>query len=229
MINKSHFKKLTIPIFLLGLFFFTKTPQVYANQGDWNRHGGGGHRDNGGGHWDNHHWDHRPHYRPRPYFYYPRPVYRPPAIIFRRPSLKIIIGSTRPVYYPDYVYRPAPVEYVVVPPPVGSIVASLPAGAQSVVIEGGTYYIKDGGYYRDTTSGYAVMPAPQAGGYGPQSNVLTTAQANSDDGVTVNVPDSKGGYVAVILHKSGDGYLGPQGEYYPSFPKVDQLQAMYVK
>ena len=49
----------------------------------------------------------------------------------------------------------------------------------------------------------------------------------SGDTVTVNVPNSNGSYTAVILRRSGNGYLGPQGEYYDQVPPVGQLQAMY--
>jgi len=49
------------------------------------------------------------------------------------------------------------------------------------------------------------------------------------DTVTVNVPNSNGGYTAVVLKRSGNGWLGPQGEYYDQVPTTAQLQAMYGK
>jgi hypothetical protein len=49
----------------------------------------------------------------------------------------------------------------------------------------------------------------------------------SGDTVTVNVPNSSGGYTAVVLRRSGNGYVGPQGEYYDQVPTTQQLQAMY--
>ena len=49
----------------------------------------------------------------------------------------------------------------------------------------------------------------------------------SGDTVTVNVPNNNGGYSAVVLKRSGNGYLGPQGEYYEQVPSTAQLQAMY--
>jgi len=51
----------------------------------------------------------------------------------------------------------------------------------------------------------------------------------SGDTVTVNVPNSNGGYTSVVLKRSGNGYLGPQGEYYDQVPTTAQLQAMYGK
>jgi len=57
------------------------------------------------------------------------------------------------------------------------------------------------------------------------SGVPTTTYAG--DSVTVNVPNSNGGYTAVVLKRSGNGYVGPQGEYYDQIPTTAQLQAMY--
>ena len=47
--------------------------------------------------------------------------------------------------------------------------------------------------------------------------------------ITVNIPNIHGGYNAVVIRKSGDGFVGPQGEYYPEFPKIFQLQMKYEK
>jgi len=49
----------------------------------------------------------------------------------------------------------------------------------------------------------------------------------SGDTVTVNVPNGSGGYTAVVLKRSGNGYAGPQGEYYYQVPTAAQLQPMY--
>jgi hypothetical protein len=53
--------------------------------------------------------------------------------------------------------------------------------------------------------------------------------AYSGDTATVNVFNSNGGYTAVVLKRSGNGYVGPQGEYYDQIPTTAQLQAMYGK
>jgi len=45
----------------------------------------------------------------------------------------------------------------------------------------------------------------------------------------VNIPNRLGGFNAVVITKSGDGYKGPNGEYYPEFPKIFQLQMKYGK
>lgn len=44
---------------------------------------------------------------------------------------------------------------------------------------------------------------------------------------TVNIPNSHGGYNAVVIKRSGEGFMGPRGEYYPEFPKMFQLQMKY--
>src|SRR5208282_6711921 len=66
-----------------------------------------------------------------------------------------------------------------------------------------------------------------------QSAPVVVAQAPtttySGDTVTINVPNSNGGYTAVVLKRSGNGYVGPQGEYYDQIPTTAQLQAMYGK
>jgi len=59
------------------------------------------------------------------------------------------------------------------------------------------------------------------------TQVPTTTYAG--DTVTVNVPNSNGGYTAIVLKRSGNGYVGPQGEYYDQIPTTAQLQAMYGK
>ena len=65
-----------------------------------------------------------------------------------------------------------------------------------------------------------AQPAPVVVAQGP-------ATTYSGDTVTVNVPNSNGEYTAVVLKRSGNGYVGPQGEYYDQVPSTAQLQAMY--
>ena len=64
-----------------------------------------------------------------------------------------------------------------------------------------------------------------------QSAVSASAPAvtGTGDSITVNIPNDKGGYNAVVLKPSGKGYVGPQGEFYSEFPKISQLQVMYGK
>lgn len=45
--------------------------------------------------------------------------------------------------------------------------------------------------------------------------------------VTVHVTNSNGSIIAVKLQKSGPGYTGPRGEYYPTLPTQEQLRPVY--
>lgn len=51
----------------------------------------------------------------------------------------------------------------------------------------------------------------------------------ADNVFTVNIPNSKGTYTTVTLTRSGNGFVGPQGEFYTEFPRVEQLKVMYGK
>ena len=49
------------------------------------------------------------------------------------------------------------------------------------------------------------------------------------DVFTVNIPNGHGGYTPIIIKRLGTGFIGPQGEFYPEFPKVFQLKIIYGK
>jgi hypothetical protein len=68
---------------------------------------------------------------------------------------------------------------------------------------------------------YTDPPAYPAAQYQDQK----TDSGNYD----VYIPTGNGSFTLVQLKRSGDGYLGPQGEYYPSYPTVDQLKLRYLK
>jgi hypothetical protein len=129
-------------------------------------------------------------------------------------------------YYYDYPYYPA----AYYPTPAYVVAAS--STYQPVVVNGVTYYLNNGVYYIYTQYGYQAVATP-AGVQGSvaQPTMVTAASASVDteDTFTINIPNDKGGYNAVVLKRSGKGYIGPQGEFYADFPKVAQLQAMYGK
>ena len=60
-----------------------------------------------------------------------------------------------------------------------------------------------------------------------QPALVVPTTTYSGDTVTINVPNGSGGYTAVVLKRSGNGYVGPQGEYYYQVPTAAQLQPMY--
>jgi hypothetical protein len=121
-------------------------------------------------------------------------------------------------------------EILVNVPPIGGIVTVLPAGHRRLIIGGTTYYYYDNVYYADYPTGYVVVPAPVAN----SSTVVAPAIVIQPSKIygetaTINVPDSNGSYTPVTLVKQKEGYLGPQGEYYPGHPTVEQLKVLYGK
>lgn len=79
--------------------------------------------------------------------------------------------------------------------------------------------VYDNVYYRECPAGYVVVPAPTV-------NVYAQAEPERET-VTIYVPNIRGGYTPITLVKRANGYYGPQGEYYPSHPTVEQLRALY--
>ena len=52
---------------------------------------------------------------------------------------------------------------------------------------------------------------------------------DTDNEITINIPNAAGGYTSVLMKRSGKGFVGPQGEYYPEFPRVSVLKVIYGK
>ncbi|MFH0827065.1 MAG: DUF6515 family protein [Candidatus Omnitrophota bacterium] len=102
-------------------------------------------------------------------------------------------------------------------PSFGAVVTVLPVRHKTLVFGGISYYYYEDIYYRVCPGGYMVVPAPV-----PYPNVSPNAER-----ITISVPNARGGFTLVSLAKYGDGYLGPQGEYYPGHPTVEQLKVLY--
>jgi len=140
----------------------------------------------------------------------------------------VIVGHERYHYRDGRFYRPGwfGFEFSVFAPPIGAVVRVLPFGHRTIIVGGARYYYYDHVYYTDCHSGYIVVPVSVA-----SSNVVTVSVATQPSGETViiNVPNVKGGYTPVKLVKQNNGYIGPQGEYYPGNPTVERLKALYGK
>ena len=122
---------------------------------------------------------------------------------------------------------------------IGSAVAT---GYQLVSVNGVPYYYANGYYYQQDPYGrYVVVNPPvvvqQPVVVNPEAAPAYVAtpisspqyQTQIQDTFTVNIPNDRGGYTPVTLNRSGNGFIGPQGEYYEKFPKVKQLKVMYGK
>jgi hypothetical protein len=151
-------------------------------------------------------------------------------------------GGARYYYYDGLYYSyVGNGDYVLVNPPIGAYVTAIPPDFQPVFINGVTYYTDNGVYYILTRHhGYKVVAAPVV--YAHPQPVVTTVTIPQvpatvvvqpavavQDTFPVNIPNNTGGYSTVVIKRSGNGYVGPQGEFYAQFPKVSQLKAMYGK
>jgi hypothetical protein len=139
----------------------------------------------------------------------------------------VVVGHEKYNYHDGRFFRPSwfGFEFLLSAPPFGAIVMSLPIGHHAVIIGGAQYYYYDNVYYKPCPSGYIVVPQP-AVVVSPAPVVLAPQQIPGET-VTINVPNSNGSYTAITLVRRGNGYVGPQGEYYPDHPTVDQLRALY--
>ena len=146
-------------------------------------------------------------------------------------------GGERYHYRDGRWYRPGwfGFEFAVAALTIGAIVETIPRGYRTVVVAGEPYYYYDDVYYRPCPSGYVVVPAPvvtPAVVAAPPAVVAAPnaqPQVSSGETPVVNVPNSTGGYTEVKLIKTNNGYIGPQGEFYPGNPTVDKLKVLYGK
>ena len=155
-----------------------------------------------------------------------------------RGYMRLIFAGLEYFYWEGMFYRMMSNRYVVVPAPVGAVVTAIPQGSQPVMVDGVAYYNINGVTYMFTPSGYKVVPQPKTiiiKNYNTVSEntqpavpqAVPAPSACTEDQFTVNIPNTQGSYTPVVLKKSGTGFVGPQGEYYHEFPKVEQLMLMY--
>ena len=101
---------------------------------------------------------------------------------------------------------------------IGALIDSLPPEHTTIIVQGTPYYYGDNHYYVQAPNGGYVVVAPP---------MLPLPPVQTQETVTINIPNSRGGYTPVVLRRAGYGFLGPQGEYYADSPTVDQLRALY--
>jgi hypothetical protein len=223
MLSKVNVMKIFFCVLALSLFAFSRSS--YADWGVGVSFCGPGyqHDDRHFYRWHEHpHWGLHLHYLPDGYF-------------------TIWVGMHRYYYYDGLYYDYlGGGDYVLVQPPIGAHVAAIPPDFQPVLINGATYYTDNGIYYILTRHhGYKVVVAPVVGYYAQPAQVVVAQPAvtvvaapvavESQDTFPVNIPNNSGGYTAVVIKRSGNGYVGPQGEFYATFPSIAQLKAMYGK
>jgi hypothetical protein len=121
---------------------------------------------------------------------------------------------------------------------IGAVVETLPPGYTTFIVGGAPYYCYDSLYYRPIPEGFVVVQPPVIAASNGESPVPTVSypppafdenQARGNEKITINVPNSKGGFTPVTLKKYKNGYIGPQGEYYEGNPTIAQLKVLYGK
>lgn len=144
-----------------------------------------------------------------------------------RGFVKFTLGGSRYYYHGGHYYHKDHYGYRNVSAPIGACIAHLPYGYETVYVNGYRYSVYNGVYYKHTFNGYEVVNRPQLA---VVKNIVTskvTATAGTDEVITLNIPNNQGGYTPVIIKRSGDGFVGPQDEYYEDFPRVEHLKAVY--
>jgi hypothetical protein len=116
----------------------------------------------------------------------------------------------------------------------------LPWGYTRLVLKGHTYYYHNGIFYKYTPAGYVIVPAPPGvvvpalPAPAPEQTdktVVVDQREEAAKGIKeyeIHIPNSNGSYTLVVIKKLDKGFEGPQGEFYPEHPTVDQLKAMYA-
>lgn len=127
-------------------------------------------------------------------------------------------------YLEGTYYRETPSGYVIVSAPRGAMITALPERHKVIVYDNTDYYYYNNTYYVKQPAGYAVVTPPPS----VVSSNATAVEA-PEKTIVVTVPNPNGSYIPVTLQKYSDGYVGPNGEFYPDYPTIDQLKAMYAK
>lgn len=154
--------------------------------------------------------------------FYARPFHYYHAL--PRGYLTLRIADMLYYYASGMYYQYTPAGYVVVSAPLGAAIPALPPYYRQIPYEGRNYYFYNSTYYVQEPSGYTVVtPPPQVVTSNPP------AVEAPEKTVMVTVPNPNGSYMPVTLEKYSNGYKGPNGEFYPDYPTIDQLKAMYAK
>ena len=148
--------------------------------------------------------------------------------VFARGDDRGHYGGYRHYYHDGGWYRPGWFGFgiAVSALTIGALIMSLPPRHTTVIVGGVPYYYDNQYYYRQLSDGSYVVVEPPVVVQAASPVMVQTVPAVAEAS-TVNIPNSRGGFTSVTLRRSGNGYVGPQGEYYAQYPTVQQLQLMY--
>jgi len=124
-------------------------------------------------------------------------------------------------YNNGHFYRPGifGFKFSISTPPLGVTVSSLPFGCGIRMVKNTEYYYYKGVYYKRSPLGYVVS----------DPGIITGNSLAGKESVVINVPDLRGGFVAIALNRFSNGFVGPQGEYYSMLPTSAQLRLRYLR
>ncbi|MDD5504638.1 MAG: DUF6515 family protein [Candidatus Omnitrophica bacterium] len=173
------------------------------------------------------------HYRPLRHDRHP--YWGRPAALSGMIAEAIIYAGRRLYCDRGYFYEEMPYGYIIVQAPVGMVIEKLPAGCKTVFVNNTRYYYYNNTYYTAAKKGYIVVEKPVYEVTIPYvvsyetEHGLGAEACLRQDAYTINIINSDATYTAIVLKKYKDGFTGPQGEWYPVFPSVEQLKLMYGK
>ena len=115
--------------------------------------------------------------------------------------------------------------------PTGTIVATLPHHYTTELVNGQTFYHGRHHWYRRCEDGFVIVdePMPQTAliAEAPKADSTHAGHSENPDNLVVNIPCPDGSSTQVKLQKHHDGYVGPQGEFYPGRPGIAELKTLY--
>ncbi len=167
--------------------------------------------------------------------YYGRKVSFPEMI-----AKAIFVSGLKYQYHNGVFYQRFGSNYIIVDAPIGAKVSVLPLGSKRFLINGRRYYYYNGVYFVRKPLGYFVVEDPiyQVTALSNKikfidDEVLISTgsrnqrQRSEDEEFVVNILNTNGSYNRVKIVSVDNGFIGPQGEYYTKFPRVEQLRVMY--
>ncbi len=138
------------------------------------------------------------------------------------PGYTMVIVNNRPYYMYGYTYYDyTPSGYMVINPPAYAPQTMTPVvAAPQPVMQAPTVQAA-----AQTVQAPAAVPAPAVSA----ATAPVAAPESSDvDSFEIHLPNGDGSFTLVTLKKTSTGFLGPQGEFYPDHPTVDQLKDRYI-
>ncbi|MGC3964838.1 MAG: hypothetical protein QM803_16395 [Rhodocyclaceae bacterium] len=109
-------------------------------------------------------------------------------------------------YGPYDYYPPVVTPRVVVAPEEGAIVPYLPERFEAQVIDGTTYFVADGVYYKAVPEGYRVMSAPSGGGSGRLDDIVAVPTHGQRPPQQQNDRDDCESLARDAMGPTGDGF-----------------------